>query len=88
MMKRAVGIGIVILSMLYLPFWVTAVISVAAMVYFRWFFEAVIIFFCIDALFGAPSARFFHTYTAVTLLGLLTLCVVEYVKTRVRLYHA
>ncbi len=88
MIHRAIAIGILTLSMLYLPFWVTGILSLGAMVYFRWFFEAIIIFFCIDMIFGAPVARFFHVHTALTLIGLVVLLLIEYLKTRLRTYHA
>lgn len=88
MLKRGVASILLILSMLYLPLWVTGVLSLGAMVYFRWFFEAVILFFFIDMVFGAPVARFLHVHTALTLIGLTVLLLIEYLKTRFRSYYA
>ncbi len=88
MWKRTVSVIIICASALFLPFPVTAACILVAFFLFPWFFEGLAILFFIDMIFGAPIGRFFYFPAALSLLGLIALLIVEFMKTRLSFYHA
>lgn len=76
---------ILLFSILYLPFWLSAILALLGMAYFSFFFEAVILFFLIDLLYGAPEAKFSGSVFVALLAALAAFIIIEFLKSRLRL---
>jgi hypothetical protein len=71
-------------SLLWLPWWCSALIALAAVFIFEWYLEAVIAGFLMDSLYGVPSARF-HGFTFLaTAAGGIMLAVSLYARPKLR----
>jgi len=77
--------GVILLfSVLFLPFWISFILAFAAMAYFSFFLEAVILFFLSDLLFGAREARFFEIIFVSSIIALCCFIILELFKKKLR----
>ncbi|MDQ5922450.1 MAG: hypothetical protein QG644_158 [Patescibacteria group bacterium] len=73
------------LSSLFAPFWVSALLALFGIVYFKLYWEGVLILLISDFFFGASEARYSYiTYVSFS-ASLLVLIVAEFVKNRMNL---
>ncbi|OGI65211.1 hypothetical protein A3A95_03835 [Candidatus Nomurabacteria bacterium RIFCSPLOWO2_01_FULL_39_18] len=86
MVKRILAFMILLLSILFMPFWVSAILAFAGMVYFSFFAEAVVLFFLSDLLYGAREAKFFNIVFVSLIISVLTLFVLEFLKKKIKFY--
>ncbi|MEK9182820.1 MAG: hypothetical protein AAB809_01945 [Patescibacteria group bacterium] len=86
MVHRILASIILLLSVLFMPFWVSAVLAFAGMVYFSFFVEAVILFFLSDLLYGAGEAKFVDIVFVSLIISALTLLVLEFLKRKLKFY--
>jgi hypothetical protein len=86
MIKR-VGFSLLMLfSILFLPFWISVVLAILGMFYFSNYYEAVLLFFVSDILFGVKEARFFDIVLISALASFLALLFIEYLKKKLKFY--
>lgn len=85
MTKRIIVSVILLLSATYMPFWLTAIIALGGIVYFRYYIEAIIIMFLVDLLFGAEVKMFHGFHFAASISALIILLIAEYIRERTRL---
>ncbi|KKP24654.1 MAG: hypothetical protein UR25_C0002G0098 [Candidatus Nomurabacteria bacterium GW2011_GWE1_32_28] len=75
---------LLLISILFWPFWVSLILGLMAIIYFSFFLEAIILFFLSDLLFGVKEARFFNIYIISLIFSFLILIVVESLKKKIR----
>ena len=76
---------VLLLSVLFMPFWVSMILALSGMVYFSFFFEAVLLLLLSDLLFGSPLAKFSNIVVISSLFGLVCFVGLELLKKRLRL---
>lgn len=87
MLVRILATVVLFFSVLYLPFWVSVILALGAMAYFRMYWEAVLVFLVIDALYGVPQERFFGFTFVASAFALALLLIVEILKTKTKFYN-
>lgn len=85
MILRIFAFLALLLSVLYLPFWVSIILAFLGMAYFSFFLEAVFLFFLSDLLFGAREPKFFNIMGISFLLALGCFILLELLKKKLRL---
>jgi len=77
---------ILILSVFFMPWWVSVCLGILGIIYFSYYIEAVIIFLLSDLLYGATSERYFGMVFVSAIAAILFLWLCEFIKTKLRLY--
>ena len=77
---------LLLFSVLFLPFWISAIIALAGMAYFRKYWEAVALMFLSDVLYGASVAKFFGMVFVAFFVSLVALIIIESLKTKIKFY--
>jgi hypothetical protein len=86
MLHRISASIVILLSLLFMPFWLSAVLAVGAMLYFNMFWEAVILFLLSDLLYGVSEPRLFNTTYATFIISVFALAIIEFIKKRTIFY--
>lgn len=76
---------VLFLSVLFLPFWVSAILGLIGILAFRYYFEAVGLLLISDLMFGAPTARFYNFTFVSTLFSLALLTATELVRDKLKI---
>jgi hypothetical protein len=84
MTLRIIAIIILLFSILFLPFWVSAI---GGILYFPMFLEAVLIFLISDLMFGIPEARFANYVFFSSTIIFVLLIILELLKNKIRFYQ-
>jgi hypothetical protein len=84
MILRILASLVLLLSILFMPFWVSVILALAEMVYFSFYWESVGIFLLSDLLYGTSEARFFNIFFISFLISLLILILIELIKKKLR----
>lgn len=74
------------LSVLFMPFWVSVILALAGMAYFRIFWEVSVLFLLSDMLYGTTEAGPFDLIFASFVISIVLLVLVEILKKRLRFY--
>ena len=85
MILRIGAIVVLLLSVLFMPFWVSVIIALAGMVYFNIFLEALAFILLSDLLYGVKenSGAIFISFAGAVLL----LVLIEIFKKKVKFYN-
>ena len=73
-------------SILFLPFYISLILALAGIIYFSFFFEAVILLFISDLLYGAGENKLFHAVFVSLLVSVLLLLLAEFLKRKMKSY--
>jgi len=84
MKLRILASFVLLLSMLFMPFWVSVILALIGMVYFSFFWESVALFFLSDLLYGAEEARFFGLVFVSLVSSFVVLISIEFLKKKLR----
>jgi len=68
-----------------MPFWLSVILALAAIVYFSFFWESVALFFLSDLLYGTSEARFLNIFFISTIISILFLTIIELLKKKIRI---
>ena len=79
-MKRVVFDIILIAVVVLLPWWVSVILSLAAIFYFNNFFEAAFVGLLLDSLYGTSSVFSDFPYLLTTIFTLITLFLIYFKK--------
>ena len=82
---RILASVILLLSVLFMPFWVSVLLGLAGMAYFPFFVEAVFLFFLSDLLFATPEPKFSNVVVVSSSMALLCFIALELLKKKLRL---
>lgn len=63
-----------------MPFWLSTILVLTAMIYFSFFWEGVILFFISDLLFGVEEVRFLNVFFVSFIIAFVILIVIEILK--------
>ena len=85
MVLRILAFIILLLSVLFMPFWVSVILALIGMVYFSFFLEAVFLFLLSDLLFGIKEVRLFDIIFLSFIVSLICLIILELLKNELRL---
>lgn len=86
MLLRITSSFILLLSVLFMPIWVSMLLALAGMVYFPMFLEGVFLLLLSDLLFGTRADRFYHITYLTFLMGSVVLIIVESLKKKLKFY--
>jgi hypothetical protein len=87
MAKRIFVDSAILVSVFLLNSWITLILVVAGIFYFRNFYEAFIAGIMIDALYGVPLERFFHIPYVATIVSMSAYFIIDKLKERVRFHE-
>lgn len=82
--KRIVFNIFLVASVIYMPWWVTAVLAVAGVFMFKRFYEIVAVGVLMDLLYGVPAPRFFNFWFVFTIGSLAVYLAAMKVKESLR----
>ncbi|MFA6585708.1 MAG: hypothetical protein WCS86_00925 [Candidatus Paceibacterota bacterium] len=85
MTLRILAVFVLLISILYMPFWVSAILALAGMIYFSLFWESAILFLLSDLLFGVKEARFLDITFISFIVSILILLIIEFLKKKIRI---
>ena len=85
MIVRILASLVLLISVLFWPFWISIILALAGMIYFSFFWESVVLFLLSDLLFGASEAKFFNILFISTIISLIVLIVIELLKKKIRI---
>jgi len=86
-MLRFIANLILFFSVLFLPWWVTAIFIVVAIFIFKKFYEAIAWGFFGDLIYGISIAAFFNFGLFLTLGAGIIFFIIEFLKKRIRYYQ-
>jgi hypothetical protein len=67
-----------------MPFWVSIILALAGMAYFSFFWEAVILFFLSELLYGVNEIRLSNIFFISLIIPFATLLIIEFLKKKLR----
>jgi len=79
---------ILLLSVLFMPFWVSLLLAFVGMIFFSFFVEALVALLISDLLFGVKEVRFFNIYFVSLLIAVVMLTIIEIFKTKSSFYNS
>lgn len=85
MLLRILASILLLLSVLFAPFWVSVILAIAGMMYFRFFIEAVFLLLITDLLYAVPMQKFFEIVPVAFLGSLFCFIILELLKRKLRL---
>lgn len=77
----------ILLSILFLPFWISVVLSLIGIFYFSFFWESVFLLFLSDILYGVKEEKLFNIYFFSFVFSLLFLIAIELFKNKLKFYQ-
>jgi hypothetical protein len=83
---RILASFLILISILFWPFWVSAILALLGIIYFRVFWEAIVLFFISDLLFGIGENRFWNITLVATIFIVILLLLVEFIKRKLKNY--
>jgi hypothetical protein len=87
MLFRILASVVLLFSILFLPFWVSVILALGAMVYFTVYWEAAVLFLLSDGLYGVPETKFFGFVFVAFFLALASLAAAEIIKKKLKFYR-
>ena len=87
MLLRILASIILLLSVLFMPLWLSIILAFAGMLYFSFFIESVILLFLSDLLYGATEARLFGVVYISLIISVVLLTCVELFKKKLKFYQ-
>ncbi|MFA6258704.1 MAG: hypothetical protein WCX79_03315 [Candidatus Paceibacterota bacterium] len=85
MLIRILFSVLLLISILFSPFYVSVIIGILGIIYFKFYFEAIILFFLSDMIFGTAREGLFSIVFISSVLSLVFLILTEIVKTKIRI---
>ena len=77
---------LILISILFFPLWVSVIFALFGIIYFEVFWEAVLLFFISDLLFGVKETRFFDITIVSTVFTAIVLILAEFTKKKLKFY--
>lgn len=75
-----------LLSVLFAPFWLTAILGMGAIIYFPKFWEGTLLFFLSDLLYGTREPKMYNVLFVSFIVSIIILIVAEFIKTKLKFY--
>lgn len=85
---RILASFLLLLSILFMPWWVSVILAVALMICFNVFWEAVVLFLLLDLLCGVREAKFHNIIFISFIMTTIILIIIEVIKKKLKFYPA
>jgi hypothetical protein len=86
MLFRILASAILLFSILFLPFYISIILAIAFMIYFSFFWEAVVLFLISDLLYGARESRFLHITVISFFIAIFLILICEFLKKKLKVH--
>ncbi|OGI59433.1 hypothetical protein A3C60_00490 [Candidatus Nomurabacteria bacterium RIFCSPHIGHO2_02_FULL_37_45] len=86
MVFRILAFLVLLLSILFMPFWVSVILAFMGMVYFPLFLEAVFLFLLSDLLYGAREAKLGGMIFVSFIITVVVFILIEFLKKKLKFY--
>jgi hypothetical protein len=86
MLLRILTFFVLLFSVLFMPLWVSAILAITSMFYFNVFWEATVLFFISDLLYGVKEAKNSPMIFTSFFVAILFLVILEMLKKKLRFY--
>ena len=86
MLIRILFSVLLLLSMLFMPFWVSVILAFTGMFYFAIFWEAIILFLLSDLLYGVKEDKFYGAVFVSFVVTGVVLIIIEVLKKKMKFY--
>jgi hypothetical protein len=87
MLQRILASLVLLLSILFWPFWVSLILALAGIIYFNIFWEAMALFLLADLLFGAREVKWNGFIFTSFVLVSIVLIIAEITKKKLKFYR-
>ena len=77
---------VILVSILFFPFWTSILLTILAIIYFSFFWETLVLFLISDLLYSISEKRFFGITLVSTLSILILLLLTEFIKKKLKFY--
>jgi len=67
-----------------MPFWVSIILALFGIIYFRYYWESTILLFISDLLYGIKEDRFWDIYIISFFISFIVLLIAEMLKKKIR----
>ncbi len=84
MALRILASLLLLMSILFAPFWLSVLLILAAMIYFSFFWEGVTLFLISDLLYGVKEVRYLNIFFISFILSFVVLVVIKLLKKKIR----
>ncbi len=84
MTQRILASLILLLSILFMPFWISIILALAGIAYFSFFWEAIVLFFLSELLYGVNEIRLSNIFFVSLIIPCATLLIIEFLKKKLR----
>ena len=84
MAQRISASFILLLSVLFMPWWISVILALVGIIYFHYFWEAVALAIVSDLLFGVPETKFYNMVFISFLFTIIALLLIEFIKKKTR----
>lgn len=78
---------VLLFSILFMPFWVSALLALAGIIYFSKFFETAVLFLLSDLLYGTKEQTGFPVIFTSFIIAIILLTAKEAIKNKVKFYR-
>lgn len=68
-----------------MPFWVSVILALFGIIYFKYYWESTVLLFISDLLYGIKGDRFWGIYFVSFFISLIVLILAEFLKKKIRL---
>jgi len=85
-LKRIIANIILLLGILYAPWWATAALAALLAFYFTRYYELIVAGILIDMLYGNSTLFFIHTPYVFSVSAVLLYALIGFLKTKLRVY--
>ncbi|MFZ1019888.1 MAG: hypothetical protein WAN61_02775 [Minisyncoccia bacterium] len=75
-----------LISILFWPFWLSVLLAITGMIYFKLFWEAILLFLLSDLLYGINGAKNSPAIFISFFVSILILIIIEIIKKRLKFY--
>ncbi|MES2315385.1 MAG: hypothetical protein V4486_01465 [Patescibacteria group bacterium] len=86
MILRIIAGAVLLISILFLPFWLPVILALIAMLYFRVYWEGVALFLLSDLIYGTPEAKFWGLTYVSFIMAVIAIVLIEFLKRKLKFY--
>jgi len=83
---RILASVLLLFSILFLPFWISVILALAGMLYFKIFLEVIFLFLLSDLLYGINETKFFNIFFISFTISVVVLIIIEILKKKLKFY--
>ncbi|MDP2789272.1 MAG: hypothetical protein Q8O46_04500 [bacterium] len=78
---------LLLLAVLFMPFWLSGILALIGIAFFRTYWEAVVLLFFSDMLLGTSETKFLNFTLVSSALTLLVLILFQFLKEKLKFYN-